>query len=245
MVRVTVIGSGDAYGSGGRGHSGYLIEAPGATFLLDAGPTVLQGLKRHGFGPECIDFVVLSHLHGDHFGGVPFLFLDYIYDSRRRRPFRIYGPADTERRVRQLFSALFERIAEQPLPFPVDYHELAAGAPCTVDGLRLVPVLVPHATELVCFAYRIEAAGRTIFYSGDTGWTEELVRNAHGADLFLCECSLYGDGPPIHLSYPQIAARARDFGCARLVLTHLGREPLARRGEITLECAEDGMMIEL
>jgi len=86
MVRLTVLGSGDAFGAGGRGFSAYLVEAPGATFLVDCGPTVLQGLKRAGCPPERIDFVLLSHLHGDHFGGVPFLFMQYTYEAPRTRP---------------------------------------------------------------------------------------------------------------------------------------------------------------
>src|SRR2546425_4881571 len=125
MVRLTVLGSGDAFGAGGRGFSAYLVDAPGATFLVDCGPTVLQGLKRAGCPPERIDFVLLSHLHGDHFGGLPFLFMQYAYEAPRTRPLTIHGPAGTERRVTASFSALFEHIAQKPLPFPLAYGELA------------------------------------------------------------------------------------------------------------------------
>jgi ribonuclease BN (tRNA processing enzyme) len=95
MVRVTVLGSGDAFGSGGRFHSAHLVEAPGATFLLDCGPTVLQSLKRSGNDPGRLDFALISHLHGDHFGGVPFLFMEYRYASPRTRPFTLVGPPGT------------------------------------------------------------------------------------------------------------------------------------------------------
>ena len=94
-VQVTVLGSGDAFGSGGRLHSAYLMEVPGATFLVDCGTTVLQGLKRAHVDPTRVDFVCLSHLHGDHFGGVPFLFMDYLYENRRDRPIAVYGPPGT------------------------------------------------------------------------------------------------------------------------------------------------------
>src|SRR5262245_6222152 len=106
-VRVTVLGSGDAFGAGGRLHSAYLVEGPSATCLVDCGPTVLQGLKRAGIDPGRIDFVCLSHLHGDHFGGLPFLFMDFLYTSHRTRPLTIYGPPETERRVRRLYAALY------------------------------------------------------------------------------------------------------------------------------------------
>ena len=71
------------------------------------------------------------------------------------------------------------------------------------------------------------------------------MAQSRGADLFLCECSTYETRLDIHISYPEIAARARDLGCRRLVLSHLGSEPLAHLGELTLECARDGMTLDL
>jgi len=245
VVRVTVLGSGDAFGSGGRLHSAYLVEAPRHTFLLDCGPTILQAFKRSGRDPGAVDFVLLSHLHGDHFGGLPFLFMEYRFEEPRSRPLAVYGPPGTERRVRNLFGALYERIASEPLPFAVRYEEVVAGTSPALDGVRVLPFVVPHASELRAFAYRIEVDGRTILYSGDSAWTEEFVAHSRGADLFLCECSTYETRVGIHISYPEIAARARNLGCRRLVLSHLGSEPLAHLDELTLECARDGMTLDL
>ena len=245
MVRVTILGSGDAFGSGGRLHSAYLVEAPGLSFLLDCGPSVLQSMKRVGRDPGAIEFVLLSHMHGDHFGGVPFLFMEYRYQQPRTRPLTIYGPPETERRVRNLYSALYEHQACEPHPFPVRYEELRPGAVRTFGELRVVPFAVPHVSELVSLGYRVEVAGRTIVYSGDSGWTEEFIAQSRGADLFLCECSTYETRLPIHVAYPEIAARVADLGCRRLVLTHLGSEPLRHLGELTLECARDGMTHDL
>src|SRR3989449_8551418 len=140
VVRVTVLGSGDAFGSGGRLHSAYLVESPPHTFLLDCGPSILQAMKQCGRDPGAVDFVLLSHLHGDHFGGVPFLFMEYRYEEPRSRPLAVYGPPGTERRVRGLFAALYERIAAEPLPFPVRYEELVAGAGRTPGGARRLPL---------------------------------------------------------------------------------------------------------
>jgi ribonuclease BN (tRNA processing enzyme) len=243
-VQVTVLGSGDAFGSGGRLNSAYLIESPGATFMVDCGTTVLQGLKRRGVDPASIDFVCLSHLHGDHFGGVPFLFMDFLYDSHRTRPFTIYGPPGTKQRVWALFAALYQRQAGDPLPFGVSFVELAAGVH-PIQGVDVETFAVPHVSELVCYGFRVRVAGKTIVYSGDTSWTDQLTERAKGADLFICECSTFETRLDIHISYPEIAARAATLGCRRLLLSHLGSEPLRRRDEITLELAEDGMVISL
>jgi ribonuclease BN (tRNA processing enzyme) len=244
-VQVTILGSGDAFGSGGRLHSAYLIEAPGATFLVDCGTTVLQGLKRLDVDTARIDFVCLSHLHGDHFGGVPFLFMDYLYENPRERPIGIYGPPGTEVRVQALFSALYQRQATESLPFPVEFVELPTPGTTVVQGVALEAFAVPHVAELVCYGFEIRAAGRRIVYSGDTGWNDALAARAKGADLFICECSTFETRLDIHVSYPEIAARASSLGCKRLLLSHLGSEPLARRNELTLEIAEDGMKISL
>src|SRR5690242_19473252 len=99
VVKVTVLGCGDAFGAGGRLHSAYLVQTPESTFLVDCGPTILQALKRLRLDPGCIDFVVLSHLHGDHFAGLPFLFMEYRYEAPRTRPLAVYGPRDIARRT--------------------------------------------------------------------------------------------------------------------------------------------------
>jgi ribonuclease BN (tRNA processing enzyme) len=245
VVRVTVLGSGDAYGSGGRAHSAYLVDAPACIFLVDCGATVLQSLKQLGRDPGDIDFVLLSHLHGDHFGGLPFLFMEYRYERPRRRPLTVYGPPGTEDRVRALFAVLYERSASEPLPFALRFVESEPGRAQAVAGVRILPLAVPHVPELVCLGYRLEVDGRTILYSGDSGWTETFVTEARGADLFLCECSTFDTRLEIHVAYTEIAARARDLGCRRLVLTHLGSETLRHLADITLECARDGQTIEL
>jgi ribonuclease BN (tRNA processing enzyme) len=245
VMRVTVLGSGDAFGAGGRFHSAYLTEVDGATFLLDCGPSILQAAKRVAWDLGKLDAVLITHLHGDHFGGVPFLFMEYLYETPRTRPLVIYGPEGTERRVKCLFSALYERSANEPLPFPVIYHELEPGQTITLGAASVTAVRVHHVPELTAFGYRVEVNGRTLLYSGDTAWTDELAEHARGVDLFLCECSTFETQLDIHVSYPEIASRARELGCRRLVLSHLGRELLRRLDELSLECARDGMTLDL
>jgi ribonuclease BN (tRNA processing enzyme) len=245
VMQVTVLGSGDAFGAGGRFHSAYVTEAPGATFLLDCGPSILQAAKQIGFDVGRLDAVLLSHLHGDHFGGVPFLFMEYLYEAPRTRPLVICGPEDTERRVKALFSALYERTAEDPMPFPVEYRELRAGDTLRLGEAQVTAIPVHHVPELTSFGYLVEVRGRRVLYSGDTAWTDELAAYARGVDLFICECSTYETRLDIHVSYPEIADRAQELGCRRVLLSHLGSEPLRRLSEITLECARDGMTVSL
>lgn len=245
MPRVTILGSGDAFGAGGRLFGCYLVETREATFLLECGPTVLQGLKRAACDPARLDFVLVSHLHGDHFGGVPFLFMEYRYQTPRTRPLALYGPPGLCERTERLFAALYHRIADTASPFEAVFEAVRGGAAFRVRDVLVEPFAVSHVPELSCVGYRVTAEGKTICFSGDSAWSPELKAAAAGADLFLCECSTYETRLDIHVSYPEVAAEAAALGCRRILLTHLGDEVLARASSLGLECATDGMTIDL
>src|SRR5207249_6024489 len=91
-LTLTVLGSGDAFGSGGRNQSGYLVQARGFCMLMDCGVTTLVSLKRHRVDPTSLDLVLLTHLHGDHVAGLPFLFHDFKHAGFRKSPLRVAGP---------------------------------------------------------------------------------------------------------------------------------------------------------
>ncbi len=244
-MRVTVLGAGDAFSSGGRRQSGYLIEAPGQGVLLDCGTTTLLGLKALGIPAERIDLVAISHLHGDHFGGLSFLFLEYTYENPRTKPLLIIGPPGIEDRVRTLHSAMYRELAARGTPFPLVFRECTPGQPLLLEGCEFFPFQVPHQEKDISLGYRLRIGEKTVLYSGDCGWNEDLVAHSQGTDLFICECCYFSTQTSFHISYPQIAAQRHRLGCKRLVLSHIGREVLERMGEVTLECAHDGLVIDL
>ena len=213
--------------------------------LLDIGSSTLGSMKQHGIDPASIDLVVLSHLHGDHFAGLPFLFLQYLYEQKRQRPLHIAGPPGTEERVWALFRATYRDLASEPLPFTVQFTEMAPGAPVSFGAVDVDPFRVPHQEKDVSLALRVGIAGRTILYSGDTGWTEALVERSQGTDLFICECCFFETRIAIHLDYPRLAENRSRFGAKRMILTHLGREMHARRSEVDIELASDGLTVEV
>ena len=244
-VTVRFLGTGDAFNARARCHASYLVSAPSATVLLDCGPSTLLAMHRDGVSVESIDAVLLSHLHGDHFAGLPFLFLSWIFDTPRRRPLTIVGPPDTEARVHELFRAMYRDVSTRVLEFAVHYVEVDGGAPTRVGAVDLVPFPVPHQPTETSLGYRLAIDGKTILYSGDTGWTESLVSQSQGTDLFICECCFYDTRVDFHLDYPRIAQERARFGCRRLILTHIGREVHARRDEVREELASDGLLIEI
>ena len=125
-LRVTFLGSGDAFSAGGRHQAGYLVHAPEGWFLLDCGATTLMAMKRFGVDAGVIDSIFISHLHGDHFVGIPFLLLEFHYEQGRKRPLRIAGPPGTEERIRALIRATYKEFSGEPLPFALEFSEMNA-----------------------------------------------------------------------------------------------------------------------
>lgn len=242
---VSFLGAGDAFSPAGRHQASYLVRGDETSFLLDCGATTLASLKRDGVDTASIDTILISHLHGDHFSGLPFLFLDYTYENPRRRPLRVAGPPGTEARVRELFHAMYREASQSPPSFALEFCEMVPEKTVELGPLIVEPFRVPHQEKEVSLGMRVRIGRRTILYSGDTGWTDELVTRSCDTDLFICECCFFETRVPFHLDYPRIAENRGRFGADRLVLTHLGREVLARRHELEIELAGDGLTIEI
>jgi ribonuclease BN (tRNA processing enzyme) len=242
---LTCLGTSDAFGSAGRHCAGYLLDTRDGCILIDAGPSVLSALKAQERRSAEIDAVVLSHLHGDHFGGVAFLILEYTYESPRQRPLTVVGPPDTERRVYELYHALYAEMRGKPLPFELRFVEVVDGSAIDVVDARVESFQVPHQEEALSLGHRFRSGGATLVYSGDTEWTPDLLRQSRGADLFLCECTTFDTPIPRHVRYLDLAAHRASLDCERLLLTHLGREMRAHSSEVDAELANDGLVIAL
>jgi ribonuclease BN (tRNA processing enzyme) len=245
VTSVTFLGSGDAFSAGGRHQAAYLIQSGLGCQLLDCGATFLASMKWHNLSPAIVDDILLSHLHGDHFAGLPFLFLHYIHIEPRQRPLRIFGPPGVGDRVTELFRAMYPDSASQPLPYALEFYEAKPDTEFSPGTYRVIPFEVPHQERPQSFGLEVWLDGRKIVYSGDAGWTEALVEHSQNADLFLCECTFFETRLDIHLDYPRIMENLSRFGAKRIVLTHLGHEMLRRKEEVALEMAHDGLVVTL
>jgi len=244
-MKLHILGCGDAFGSGGRNQSAYLVEATDRVFLLDCGATTLLAMKRAGIDPRRLDVVLLSHLHGDHFAGLPFLFIEYLYEKPRSKPLQVAGPPGTEERVRQLFELMYgSGSSAKSLP-PTRFHVLHPEKTKVINGISVLSFRVPHQQKEVSLALKVGYHGREILFSGDSAWSELFVTHSCGADLFLCECSFYDREASNHMSYRDLRQNLARLKCKRIVLTHLGEEVLRRRKRINVTLAEDGMVIDI
>ena len=239
-VRVRFLGTGNAFAAGGRSHACILLEHDAGTLLLDCGASALPAIVRV-MDPERVDAVAVTHLHGDHFAGIPFL-LDERRWNGRTRPFTLAGPPSLRARTLQVAEGAGMDFSS--LPFECRYLTLGRD-PASVAGAQIAAIPVQHSPSSEPHGLRVQAGGKTIAYTGDAIWTDALVEIADGADLLISECTWFSKRDPVHLNAQDLVRHKADLRAKRVILTHLGWESLAHRGELPFEVAEDGTTIEL
>lgn len=244
-----MIGCGDAFGAGGRAQSATLIEGSGGTVLLDCGASTISALNKHGVDPSRIEAVVLTHLHGDHFGGLPFLIMDGHWTRGRTHALRILGPEGTRRRLLDALDVFFpDAVASTPWSFAWDVEEIAPGDQLAVAGFAVTTTPVHHQSGAPAMAVRLESDGAAFVHSGDTEWLDELPAIAGRCDLLFLECTAWDAPIPGHIAYATLALKGPLFQARHIVLTHLGPDVLAHLDRIDrtrFDIAEDGRVFTL
>lgn len=241
-VMVQILGCGDAFASGGRLNTCFYIHNSSFRFLIDCGATSLLALKKAKVSTCDIDLIAISHFHGDHFGGLPFFILDASVKGRTR-PLIIISPPGGEEKVRQGIELLYPGSIDILEKFPIQYVSYTANEKLLAGEIELEAFQVVHSEQALPHGLRINFNGKIIGFSGDTSWTDELLKIAAGADLFICECNFYDQEVKGHLSYETLLTKQNQFSCKQLLLTHLGDEMLNKMDGVKMSCAFDGMKL--
>lgn len=236
--KLTILGCSDAFCSGGRRQTAFLLDQPGVETLIDCGATTALALKQNGRSFHTIDYVVLSHFHGDHYGGLPYLLLEAAKVSKREKPLTIFSPPGLEPKLRQLVECLYPGSTDILDTFPITYKAFRKGEELSCKAFSLTAYPVKHAPESQPYGLRLKAGGKVLAFSGDTAWHENLVKIAHGADFFICECNFYEQETPHHLNYKLFLQKEKELKAERIALTHLGEEMLEHREQISHEVLE-------
>jgi ribonuclease BN (tRNA processing enzyme) len=243
-MQVRFLGTGDAFCSGGRYQTCFLVEVNGYTFLIDCGATSLTALESGNIDINSIDSIILSHFHGDHFGGIPFLLLKANFVSARSAPLHILGPAGVDRRVGDLMESMYPKVRIDQLSYEVYFHEYSPSGnklgPLQIESFPMV-----HVPESLPHGIRITAENKVLAFSGDTGWTDALYDVSRVADLFICECNFFDTSTTSHLNYQTIMAERDNFQCDNIVLNHLGPEMLKNMEKLELTSCYDGLILSV
>jgi ribonuclease BN (tRNA processing enzyme) len=213
--------------------------------LLDWGATSLIALKRQGIDPNTIGAVLVSHLHIDHFGGLPPLMLDGQF-RHRVTPLTVAGPAGIAEQLATAPELMFPGASTLPRPFDVNVIELPNTISIRIGNAVVRAVEVDHGMPTsASLGFRVEVAGRTIAYRGDTAWTDTLIDVATGSDLFIAESYFWDKPVPYHLRHADLVVHRDQLASQRIVLTHMSEDMLSHADEAAFELAYDGHVVNL
>jgi ribonuclease BN (tRNA processing enzyme) len=202
-------------------------------------------MRKFGIDPNGIQAIFISHLHGDHFGGLPFVILDAQLVSRRATSLTIAGPPGLGDRLFAAMEVLFPGSSQIKRNFALDILELEREKAQDVVGVTITPYLVKHPSGAPSFALRFEADNKVLCYSGDTEWVDDLLLAARDADLLLAEAYFFDKPIKFHLDFATLAAKLPQSGAKRVMLTHMSTDMLRRARETGYEMAEDGVTVTL
>lgn len=244
-MRLQFLGSGDAFGSGGRFNTCFHVErANHGNLLVDCGASSMVAIRKWQVEPNAISTVLVSHLHGDHFAGLPFFLLDAQLVSRRTAPLLLAGPPGFRERLMTVMEAMFAGSTQVQRKFALEIRELELHERVEMNGLAVTPYLMKHYSGAPSYALRIETEGKVLTYSGDTEWVEELIPAGRDADLFICEAYFFDKVMKYHIDYRTLVDQLPRIGPRRTIVTHMSAELLSRASEIALEAAHDGLVVE-
>jgi ribonuclease BN (tRNA processing enzyme) len=246
-LTVTFAGCGDAFGSAGRFQACIHLrhrDLP-APVLLDCGATSLTALRQAGLDPAQIGAVLVSHLHGDHFGGLVFLILDAQF-SGRAEPLAVAGPPGTGQRLAEAMECLFPGSTRVRRRFEVVVTELAPGERADIAGIGVQTAAARHPSGAPALILRLDVRGTVVAYTGDTSWTPAITTAAAGADLLIAEAYYWDKPVPHHLRHADLSEHAAALGARRTVLTHMSAGMASRHAGMSChESAHDGLVLQV
>ncbi len=223
MIEVIVIGSGTGVPSIRRAGPAICMKAEGQTLLIDSAAGTLRQLVKAGIPYDSLDIILYTHLHPDHVGEfVPFIFAThYLPGYNRTSPVTVIACEG----FGEFYGALKQAFGEwaEPRPGAVVFEEIPRGIK---TAMQLPPLIIRSAPAIhtqQSLSYRVETPDRkSVVFSGDTDFCEELIDLAQGADLLVSECAApEGYKIPGHLTPSEAGRIAQDAGVRRLLLTHL------------------------
>ncbi|MEO8476680.1 MAG: MBL fold metallo-hydrolase [Actinomycetota bacterium] len=216
-MELTVLGASGTWPAPGGATCGYLVQHEGTNLWLDAGTGTFAKLQEYIEVGE-IAAIIVSHGHPDHFVDVVPCFYARHYGRMGDPALPFYSPEG----FMELASLLVSEGGRNVMAEAFDFRTLRGGETFKVGPFSMEAFEMTHI-GVRALGYRIEAGGKVLAYTGDTGPCDTAVELARGADLFLAEAT-YQDASnlmPFHMSASQAGDAATAAGAGRLMLTHL------------------------
>lgn len=147
---ILVLGSGAATPTYTRHCSSQLVNICGSHILIDCGEYTQNQLRKYHQKIQGIKMVLISHLHGDHFFGLPGL-LSTMHLLGRTEPLTVFAPKGAREAIELLFS-----VSGTVLRYPIEYKELDCGEPTLIVQERFYHITAfPMQHSLPCYGFLI------------------------------------------------------------------------------------------
>ncbi len=223
-IKITAIGTGRFAFDDGRGNQSILIEYKDTGIMVDCGSTTPYLMKKTGIIYDRVDYIFLTHYHGDHTAGIPYINLDLLVNPdipKRNKSLTIIGKYKVKETIETLAIAMGYN-KNNPL---VSYHNLDEGDITLPSNIAVDYLSMKHREESIGFKFFMD--DKTIGISGDTKWSDDYARLAEGCDLFITECSqVDADDETPHISFEEIINRIDELKCKQIKAIHL-HKPVA------------------
>jgi len=229
------IGTGDGWPSADRNHAAFLYRIGKVSFLIDCGEPVSARFCANGWGPDLVDFILLSHLHFDHVGGL-FMLIQGFWVEGRTKDLVVRVPSTGVGPLRQVFDAAC--FFDELLHFRLQFQALRMAEPVQMPGVQVTPFPTTHlagfrrafpgkpAGLFDAFSFLIESDGLRVAHSADIGAAADLEPLLEKPlDLLVCELA--------HAAPEELFARLQGRNIGRIVFVHLARECRQRLTEIS------------
>ena len=200
VIKVSLLGTGTPKISMERFGPSILVQAGDETLLFDAGRGCLQRMAQLNLSYQKLNALFLTHLHSDHIVGLPDLWLTGWLTSRRKNPLLVFGPTGTGKMVEYLQKA-FEydikiRVEDDKASAEGSrllVNDIQEGIIYEKNGVKVIAFKVDHYPIVPAFGYRVEYKGHSVVLSGDTRYSENLIKYARGADVLIHEVVIVPD----------------------------------------------------
>ena len=215
MQEVFILGSGNAFNIDKRGHTAFLLDKK---FLIDCGATTLYKIQEFNIDLTSLKYVLITHFHGDHFAGLPFVLIYLKYILHRSEPIKIVGPIGLKENYQQLMNLTYP---DMEFPFLVQLQELQKQEEIFLENYQIKAYPITHKTESI--GYRIEDAQHSFAFTGDTILNEEVFTLMEGVDVGIVELSLWDnpDNKVMHVSLEELIRLRGKIHAKRLYFNHI------------------------
>lgn len=244
-MKLQFIGSGDAFGSGGRFNTCFHVTGDSVNFLIDCGASSLIALKKSQVDINSINSIFFTHFHADHFGGIPFFMLESQFFSKRERALTLVGPVGLQSWYERVMEIGFPGSSKTPPKFSLNFIEIEPGQIHLVDGVSVTSFQAHHGNPGGPFlSLRFLCNGKSFAYTGDTEWTDQLIDLSYEVDLLIAEAYFFDKKIKFHLDLESIEKNLPRMKPRRLILTHMSQDMLVRANDLKYELASDGLVVE-